>query len=529
MPYSPNSALASKPIKASALTIRQQVAQLFMVGYTSPAPNDLLIKWVQEGLGGIIFFRDNFQHMTAPNEVSDVLANLQKQVPGNCPPLLMGIDQEGGQVERLPFSIFPTLLTPKAIAQSQSPEDLAASVYDVMADYLKRLGFNLNFFPTLDVNLNPKNPVIGVRSFGTDPNQVWQLAQIACKAFEKHGILPVGKHFPGHGNGTVDSHETMPNLVFTDTELGVFKNAIKAKIPAMMVSHGYYPDLQADEPGIPASASPAIIQKLLKAQCGFKGVVMSDDMCMGAIAQGQDPVSAALAAFEAGIDFLIYRDSTEEQWTVFEALVEAVETNKISKKTLTDRVNRVLAMKAKYQHAQRGPINWNPETLYDITQPIADAGLAVIHKSPDFPMPLDRKQKLWMFHPDRAQITNYAYDQSLSPELPELFAQAAFREVMSIPYPVDKPSNPKQYVIDLSTLGELPDVIIAVSFNPLLQPYQQTLFEKLSTVGVPIVQVAAGMPDFLGESVLQIGLSSYRPPSMIALVRYLVGMIVPAE
>ena len=179
------------------LSLEQKIAQLFMLGYEGKTPSAILDKFLEAGLGGIIFFRDNFQHFSKSQDVQQLLQTFQDKRLDSSPELFLSLDQEGGQVERLPHTIFPSLITPLAIAMSNNSLDLAKQTYTTMAAHLAALGFNFNYAPTLDVNLEAKNPIIGVRAFGDDPKQVWQLGKIAEDCLWEAGVIPVGKHFPG--------------------------------------------------------------------------------------------------------------------------------------------------------------------------------------------------------------------------------------------------------------------------------------------------------------------------------------------
>jgi beta-N-acetylhexosaminidase len=517
-----------------SLSLRQQVAQRFVLGYPGLEPSAPLCRFLAQGVGGVIFFRDNFQQPSeslSAWEVALRLADLQKQLPEKVPAAFLSIDQEGGQVERLPHTIFPATLTPRAVAQcqQQDPQHFAESVYTLMAEHLAMLGFNMNFFPTLDVNLEPRNPIIGVRAFGEDPKTVWRLAQVAMAAFHRHNILTVGKHFPGHGNGTVDSHERLPRLTFTETELQPFAQAIKAQVPALMVSHGYYPALQTDpdERDQPASASKRIMQDLLRQQLGYQGLVMSDDMEMGAITQGRDPVQAALKALDAGADLLIYRHATETVWEVFEAVVYHLESGRLNRIAHEAAMHRIAAAK---QTLPKGRLldqafiedTFAPRRVHTRSLALARQAVAFLQGAPsEGVLPTDAP--VWLLHPDRAGITNYAFDQPTSPELPQLFQKAGQPLAHQVAYaPTEGPA--------LSELeppaGVAPHTVVFVTWNPLCYPAQAEAYHWLQAryPQARIILVSAGTPydtAVMPHPTLHLGLCSYRPASMQALVEQL--------
>lgn len=508
----------------SHLTLEEQVAQLFMVGYTGLTPQAITHQFLERGVGGLIFFRDNFDGLPPgqPHPVHALLNNLKAAIPAHLPAPLLGIDQEGGQVERLPHTLFPTALTPQAIALANDSETLAHSMYRDMARHLASLGFNLDFFPTLDVNLNPQNPIIGVRSFGDDPETVWNLAQIAMREFEQAGIITVGKHFPGHGNGTVDSHLDLPTLHFTEDELKPFQQAIQAGLPVMLVAHGFYLALQTteDEAELPSSASPAIIQGLLRQQCGFQGVIITDDMCMGAITRHRNPVEAALASLEAGVDILLYKQSTSDEWAVYEAVVDAFRRGRLPMSRLQESLARITTLKQTRlkQFVPEAADILTPNTCQQIADATARSGITCLAGNPTR-LPLPTQTTLGVIHPDRTSLGNYAFDVPTSDELPALLNQIGFSSVLPFAYPFNQAFSLETW---LETLSSSPDAWLFITFNPLLNPMQVAAYTLLKErfPETPLILVSAGTPydrQVMPHCDLHISLCSYRPASMKAL------------
>jgi len=515
------------------LPLESQVAQLFMVGYTGREPNEITQRFLERGLGGLIFFRDNFDELQpqTPQAVWELLQQFQARVPEHLPRMLMGIDQEGGQVERLPHTLFPTGLTPRAIALSAEPEYLAQTHYAAMADRLTALGFNLNFFPTLDVNYQRQNPIIGVRSFGDDPETVWKYSHIALQCFEQVGLIAVGKHFPGHGNGTVDSHLDLPTLNFTKEELQPFQQAIQAGLPAMLVAHGYYPALQTTdlERTLPSSASPTIIQGLLRQQCGFNGVIITDDLCMGAITKHRSPVEAAIASLKAGVDILLYKQSTEDEWTVYKAVVEAFQNGTLPLNLLHESMERIQRLKEQYIPTQVPRLSseeWAENTLLTEADQWASQGIGMLSGNPGDNLPLSSETRLLVIHPDRARMGNYAFDVPTSPELPELIQQAGFNNLICKTYPPREAFSVQNWLDELPSsqfTQRPPQAIVFIAFNALLQTNQAELYRLLQQQfpDAPIILASAGTPydgEVMPKPTLHLSLCSYRPATMRALV-----------
>jgi beta-N-acetylhexosaminidase len=517
-----------------ALPLEAQVAQLFMVGYSGGSPNPITRRFIEHGLGGLIFFRDNFDELTSqtPQAVWDVLHDLQNTVPAAYPKLLMGIDQEGGQVERLPHTVFPTGLSPRAIALAPNADRLAKAHYAAMAQRLVSLGFNLDFFPTLDVNFQHRNPIIGVRSFGDEPETVWRFAQIACEAFVTAGLIAVGKHFPGHGNGTVDSHLDLPTLHFTPEELQPFQQAMQAGLPAMLVAHGYYPALQTTETerNLPSSASPAVIQNLLREQCGFEGVVITDDLCMGAITKHRSPVEAAIASLKAGVDILLYKQSTEAEWEVYQAVVQAFQSGHLPLSLLEQSMTRIAKLKAHYIKPMQPlePQQWQASALTAEADSMAEAAISVLSGDSNC-LPAPENASLLVIHPDRSRMGNYAFDVPASPDLAALFRQSAAQNLFDLTYPPREAFSATETMKRLPESafdGQSPDLILFVTFNALLQNSQVELYELLKArfPNTPIILASAGTPydqEMIPKTTLHLGLCSYRPATMRALVKAL--------
>ncbi|WP_303672974.1 glycoside hydrolase family 3 N-terminal domain-containing protein [Vampirovibrio chlorellavorus] len=510
------------------LTLAEQVAQLFMVGYEGLTPNPITHRFLERGVGGLIFFRDNFDALPqqTPQAVADLTEKLQASVPAHLPHMLMGIDQEGGQVERLPHTLFPTALSPRAVALAPAAEPLAQSMYQSIAQHLRALGLNLNFFPTLDVNLQAENPIIGVRSFGDDPETVWRFADIALRAFAAEKLIAVGKHFPGHGNGTVDSHLDLPTLHFSEVELQPFQQAIEAGVPVMLVAHGYYPALQTTEAErqLPSSASPAVIQGLLRERCGFQGVIITDDMCMGAITKHRNPVEAALASLKAGVDILLYKQSTEAEWAVYEAVLAAFESGVLPLSQLQDSLHRIARLKAHYlAEVRTSPITLTPTDCAQQARNWAEQGISLLAGSADA-LPLPLEAPLLLVHPERTGMGNYAFDVPTSPSLEYYLEKAGFNHLEGLTYPAKQAFEAQALCDGLTTSA--PETVLFVSFNPLIYTSQANLYTLLKArfPQARFILASAGTPydlQALAAPEAHLSLCTYRPANMQALANLL--------
>ncbi len=283
--------------------------------------------------GAVILFRRNL-----PARVED-LARLIEALHALPWHPLVSIDHEGGRVVRLgePFTRFP----PMAVLGASGDEALAQAVGEAMGRELSAVGFDVVYAPVLDVASCPHNPVIGDRALSSDPQRVARLGCALARGFLRGGVLPCAKHFPGHGDTDADSHVALPRVTasratLAERELVPFRAAVQAGIPALMTAHVVYPAWDAARP---ATLSAAILQRVLREQLGFGGLVLSDDLEMAAIAEKAALGVAAAQALEAGADGLLVCQTAEAAVGVRQALQQAWQDGTL----LPDTVTRALA------------------------------------------------------------------------------------------------------------------------------------------------------------------------------------------
>lgn len=247
---------------------------------------------------GIVLFRRN---IGTPQEVLELTRALRRVLGRRC---LVAIDQEGGRVARLRdgFTQWPTLRALGSLPGTRAAHEAAMA----LGRELAALGVDINFAPVLDVDSNPRNPVIGDRSFSSDPLRVGRLGRAYAEGLTAGGVLACGKHFPGHGDTDVDSHFGLPRVrarraTLEKRDWPPFRAAIRAEMPLLMSCHVVYDALDSD---MPATFSPAILDGILRSELGFAGVLASDDLAMGALA-GNGVGTRAVRAFAAGCDLLL--------------------------------------------------------------------------------------------------------------------------------------------------------------------------------------------------------------------------------
>lgn len=302
--------------------VRRQIGQLAIAGFAGHTlPPDLQALAREFDLGGIIIFARNVE---SPEQVADLARqarDLQRELP-----LWVSVDQEGGRVARLrsPFTVWPPM---QALGRS-GDEQLVARFAQALAAELKAVGINLDFTPVLDILTNPKNPAIGDRALSDTPEAVARLGAALIEALQAEGIAACGKHFPGHGDTSADSHDEMPLIEHPPdrldaVELVPFRAAIARHVAGIMTAHILVPSLDADHP---ATLSPAIVDGLLKRKLGFEGMVVSDDLDMKAISARFSVAEATVRAIGAGCDLVLMCGAgPEPQFAAMERLVHALE------------------------------------------------------------------------------------------------------------------------------------------------------------------------------------------------------------
>ena len=325
--------------------LRRQAGRFVIAGFTGHTAPDDLRRLIQEfDLAGVIYFSRNIIEPAQVAELSREVAALARDWP-----FWISVDQEGGRVARLkaPFTEWPPAIT---LGRSDD-EHLTTRFAGALAAELRAVGINMDFAPVLDVHSNPKNPVIGDRALSDDPELAARLGAAFIRAMQSAGVAACGKHFPGHGDTEVDSHEALP-VVEHDVrrleavEFVPFRHAIAAEVATIMTAHVHARALDRDRV---ASFSPAVVTTWLKEKLGFSGVVISDDLGMKAVSATTPLPEATVAALSAGCDAVLLCNSTaDEQWQAIEAIIRAAERNDLPAKRIEDAFARQRRIKERF-------------------------------------------------------------------------------------------------------------------------------------------------------------------------------------
>ncbi len=359
--------------KVEQMSVEEKLAQMMIVALRSDAQNTFLATEINEeyhellkkyGFGGVILFGGNMENLEQTVTLIYDAQSAAKESGAEIP-MFICVDQEGGMVNRVSYGLTGCgNMALAATGEAALTEEMAK----MLGDEIFALGFNLDFAPVSDVNSNPANPIIGVRSFSDDPNVVAKHVTAFIRGLKKASISGALKHFPGHGNVGEDSHTHLPLSEYTLEELRTcelipFKKGIMAGADMIMTAHIQFPKIETEtyisqkdgrEVTLPATLSHTVITDLLRKEMGYDGVVITDAMDMDAIASHFDPIDAATLAINSGVDILLcpvnlYKGGSVNTFPIMEEYLEQlvlrVNNGEIKEEELDDSVYRILKLK----------------------------------------------------------------------------------------------------------------------------------------------------------------------------------------
>lgn len=316
------------------------LGELFIIGFSGLELSEATSAFISKAqIGGVILFAQNYENPGQVAELSNQIQECRSRLP-----LWISSDHEGGRVQRFKKG-FTRIPDAASIGAMNSPK-LAFEIAEVMAKELKAVGINLSFCPVTDIATNPKNPVIGNRSFGDDEDTVSKMSTAMVRGHLVNGIQPCIKHFPGHGDTSTDSHFALPRIdtplnVLQEREFKPFIKAFKSKCSMVMTAHILAVQL---DPKLPATLSKVILQDILRHQLRYSKVIISDDLEMKAITDHFGADEAPRMAIEAGCDLLLYRTETAAR-QAYEVLTKAVENGTLSPERVLESANRSRVLK----------------------------------------------------------------------------------------------------------------------------------------------------------------------------------------
>ncbi|WLD91927.1 beta-N-acetylhexosaminidase [Alkalihalobacillus sp. AL-G] len=386
--------------RVEQMTVKEKVGQLLMpairevdnepVTNMQPEIKQMIDEYTP---GGIVLFRENVQ---SRQQLKLLISKLQEE---SEIPLLMSIDQEGGLVTRL--SYFPDLPGNMALGAT-ADRSLVKEAGQIIGKELHSLGIHIDFAPAVDINVNPLNPVIGIRSFGDDPKQVAKMGTAFMDGLNEAGVMAVAKHFPGHGGVASDSHYVLPvnpNSIeeLRNSELKPFQAMIDEDVQGVMTAHITFPNIETTQLAskkdglpvhVPATLSPRMINELLREEMRFDGLVFTDAMDMKAISDHFGPGEAAVRTILAGADIIVMPEHLK---VAYDSLIEAVESKRVTEKRLNKSVMRILKAKQKFIDANTADLSEGStiEEVIQLEKKIAEQSITVLKN--DQVLPLEEK------------------------------------------------------------------------------------------------------------------------------------------
>lgn len=299
---------------------------------------------VKNNIGGVVLFKRNIESPKQLHALTTELNALRAKTPDKAP-LFISIDMEGGRVHRLPppFTQWPPLAQLGKIDSTS----VAFKFASAMGAELKSVGINLNFAPSVDVLTNPKNVVIGDRSISSNPEEVAKIASAVVRGYIKAEIIPVAKHFPGHGNTLLDSHEELPVEEKTLDELEAcelipFKKVIRARLDMVMTSHIKFSKI---DPDWPVTLSRKFVTEILKQNLRYRNLVVTDDLGMKALTKDYDLKTIVLGALNAGCHILLFCNEFDSPHAAFEILEKAASDKTLSQDLLRENHKKIMDIK----------------------------------------------------------------------------------------------------------------------------------------------------------------------------------------
>ncbi|MEX1029346.1 MAG: beta-N-acetylhexosaminidase [Paenibacillaceae bacterium] len=504
-------------------SLRKKIGQMFMFGfdgYDVPLHMQTMIRDYQ--IGGIIYFRRNLRDA---QQVSDMSRELQRL---SEVPLLIAVDQEGGMVVRMEqdVTVMPGNMALGATGDVQGTYDAAR----ICGEELRRIGINMNFAPCLDVNNNPLNPVIGVRSYGEDPKLVGRLGVAAVRGYQQANVAATVKHFPGHGDTDQDSHYALP-LVAHDrarldaVELAPFRDAIAAGVDAVMSAHVIFPAYE--DANIPSTLSHNILQGLLREQLLFDGVIVTDCLEMNAISESFGVGSGAVMTVKAGADLVLISHRVDRQIEGIEAVIRAVEAGEISEARIDASVGRIVRLKELRKICGILSSEYNEEqpASEQLARRLSEKSVTLVKREGNFPLKTNLKTLVvWPLVRVSTEVV-----EIIEQEVTLGLALGEYIDgIQEISVGIDPTEDEVSQV--LAAAGTVDQVVVA-TYNAGFSPDQVRMVKQLaSLMGKQLIVAAVRNPfDLTDFPEVSTYLCSYenKPLAMHSLAKVLVGILTP--
>lgn len=504
------------------------IGQKLLLAFGGKVPTPEIIEALKKYKpAGLTFFRSlNIDNPAQVRRLTDSLQHLAQDF--GLPPLLIATDQEGGQLMAIGGST--TQLPGNMTLGATGSTKLARKAGEVLGLELAAMGINVNYAPSCDVNLNPQNPVIGIRSFGENPDDVARLAGAMIEGIQSQGVAATAKHFPGHGDTAGDSHHGLPSVPHSlerleRVEFPPFRAAIDADVKLMMTAHLALPAIDGlNAP--PATLSHRILHGLLRKELDFNGVIITDAMDMGAIRQGKPLGEDAIRAVAAGADLLLLTSSPDDQQLVYESLLQAVWLDKLDSETITNSIRRIQALKrwlAEYSQPDLSVVGCAAHQA--VADEIAERSITLVRdKSSLLPLQLKPNQRIAVILPKPVNLTPADTSSYVTPKLAvSLRRYHPSVDEFTLPYAPESDE-----IADL--LGHLRDynILILGTLNAYTSSNQAEFVHQALKLDIPSVVISLRLPYDLAtfpEADTYVCTYSILEPSMDALAKALFGEV----
>ena len=500
------------------MTLQEKIGQKLVVGFPGKELDGEFIRLVKTyKIGNVVLFRHNIENCEQIGKLCGEIQSLVRRETGY--PAFICIDQEGGCVTRLPEDA-ANVPGEMALSATGDPKN-ARIAAGITARELHALGVNFNYAPVADINNNPDNPIIGARCFGDTPETVTSYALEALEGYRENRLLVSAKHFPGHGDTDLDTHISLPRVAksleqMREMELKPFQALIDAGCPAIMTTHILFPKLTHEN--FPATMSRRIITDLLKKEMGFRGLVVSDCMEMGAIRANYGTAAGAAMAMKAGVDLInvSHTESLAEEAARY--MKETVEKGEMDPAELDESVEKILRYKALYCREPVGRAG-TPEAMAE-ARALREKTIAAISAK----MPPLGDNPLFVGCPEyqAGQVSNEV-------EQEKNFAWFMADRLGGRGIAIAKDPDEGEIAAVLEAVPEHSCVVLG-TYNGHLSPGQRALIRELGRTKAPMAVVALRNPYDLRElpaHVAGIAAWDYSPMTLEALVPVLAGKKIP--
>lgn len=508
--------------------LRRKIGQLFVIGYQGLEPSKAVLEFVEEwGIGGVIVFARNLDDN--PSSLKDVLKRFET-VAGMR--MFTAIDQEGGLVMRIlsQGSLFPGAM---ALAATGDPE-ISRRIGAAIGAEMRSIGLTWNLAPVLDINY-AGNPGIGARSFGDSPETVIKYGLPFAAGLREGGVLACAKHFPGKGHAKADSHLTLPIIPYDRNrlmsfELAPFRAAIDAGIDAVMTAHVFFPAFEPS-PNLPATLSEAVLTGLLRRELGFQGLLITDDLEMGAITEAYGVPEAARRSFLAGSDLLLICHDLGRQKEAAEAILQEVESSPAAMQRLDESLERIAKGRAKLEASPQAvslaELARSHESL--VREAHDKAILSARTGSNDLPLSPDSRLVIACPHiASLVQVEEEHRDAGPAHQL-----QNAFKNARCVVY---QPKGDSQAILEpireALAAAEAPAKLLLLSYNAHLFPGQKEAFKLLAAANPGTILAALRNPydlDSLPEASTALATFGFRSPDIESLIAVLEGKLAAGQ